>query len=796
MKSAPSDESPLHAWCHKRGRVVVTATLLVMLALGFAFTRLSLSEDLEGMLPEKPVDLAEDFRYLQMAPFARNIVLSIERPEGASLEQLLAGVDRLRDALSPPLFTRAVAGPDSDAGTEWLLWLPEHTALLADDADLARLVEGLEPERVAERLEEQYDLLMSPEGVALSKLVRADPLGWREAILPKLRHVNVFPNVRIESGHFVSADRRHALLIAETPVSPTDFEVGRDLVKALEAAIEENVPAGFGVAMLSAHRYSVANAETAQRDLVVVVSASLVGMALLFPFFLRSWRGVFVFLLPVFSLLAAAVVTGQISSPVSAITIGFGAVLMGISVDFGLHIYFALRHGRYSPGQVVTILTRPLLVCGLTTVAAFGVLLFSALPGQRELAVFSIVGLATATLLALSVLPLLIEPGPEGAGGWLSIRIPNGRGTVKLGLWLAVLVASVVSASRIEFSGDLRSLSVTPERARQDEEAIAEVWGAMRERTLLFAGGETLESALQSNDRLFSLLQGRPGADEVVSLAPVLPSQETQRRRQERWAALWTRERTEHLRETVAAAAVASGFAANAFSGFLDRVDQAPAVFASGELRDVGFGEMLDALLVEDGERSFVVSMVPSEGGVSPLPGELADSVRVISQPRLRRQLRHAVRQSFSRFLAGALLAVAALLTLCLRSWRQVVVSMIPSLTGIAFMLGAMSALGLPLNVFNLVAAILVVGVGVDYGLLMVHQLSTGHSLPTRQAVLVSGLTTLVGFGVLAFARHPALNAIGTSVALGLIATLLSALLVVPAVASRWSLSPPPGRRA
>ena len=85
-------------------------------------------------------------------------------------------------------------------------------------------------------------------------------------------------------------------------------------------------------------------------------------------------------------------------------------------------------------------------------------------------------------------------------------------------------------------------------------------------------------------------------------------------------------------------------------------------------------------------------------------------------------------------------------------------------------------------NLFNVVAAILIIGLGVDYGIIVVCKISEGLNLATEKAVFVSGLTTLVGFGALVMARHPSLHSIGVTVLLGISAAIPSALFVIPAL--------------
>jgi predicted RND superfamily exporter protein len=93
-----------------------------------------------------------------------------------------------------------------------------------------------------------------------------------------------------------------------------------------------------------------------------------------------------------------------------------------------------------------------------------------------------------------------------------------------------------------------------------------------------------------------------------------------------------------------------------------------------------------------------------------------------------------------------------------------------------------MGVLGIGFNLFNIVAAILIIGLGVDYGIFMVTKITHRLDLATQRAVFVSGLTTLAGFGALITARHPALHSIGLSVIVGISAAIAAALLVIPAI--------------
>jgi predicted RND superfamily exporter protein len=97
-------------------------------------------------------------------------------------------------------------------------------------------------------------------------------------------------------------------------------------------------------------------------------------------------------------------------------------------------------------------------------------------------------------------------------------------------------------------------------------------------------------------------------------------------------------------------------------------------------------------------------------------------------------------------------------------------------------MFGIMGWLGISFNLSNIIATILIIGLGVDYGIFIVYKISEKYRHNTSRAVFISGLTTLAGFGALALAKHPVLHSIGITVLLGICAAIPSALLVVPAL--------------
>src|SRR5439155_24640190 len=102
---------------------------------------------------------------------------------------------------------------------------------------------------------------------------------------------------------------------------------------------------------------------------------------------------------------------------------------------------------------------------------------------------------------------------------------------------------------------------------------------------------------------------------------------------------------------------------------------------------------------------------------------------------------------------------------------------------------GLMRIFHVPHNIANVVALPLLIGLGTDYGLQLIHHRRTvpGESLEvvlrkTGLGVFMAGGTTAAGFGALALARHLGARSLGLELFLGASAALLSALVVLPAL--------------
>jgi len=774
-----------------RRRIILYGVIVVVMGLSTIILRsITLTEDIRPMLPEGASEAAVDFRFLQQAPFLQKVVINLKAGPGTDRKTLLGGADKLAASLRGPYYSHVISGPDLRSPEEVFPWLLSVSPSLMTAKDTDRIRSLLTPEGVEEKLRNVRRILGSPEGFVLKPLLRDDPLQFYSIILEKLRYVNMFKTMALTENHFVSADGKNAILVAETPVKFTDALGSGNLVAYTRRVIDAVVPAGITVSFLSGHAYTKVNAETMKKDLYVILSCASVAILALLFLFMRNWRAVFVFLVPTSVVYIATAGILSVYHTISAVTVAFGSVLMGIADDYPIFTYFSLRNQGTYGGEDVARISGPVLFSGLTTMATFSALFFSELPGQRQIALFSIIGITASLLFSLVILPHFIRGLPPSKAA-LPVPVAAKRplySILVISGWAIVMAFCLWQAGNLKFNGDMRAINMVPRELSDTEEQFKRTWGDFRSMAMVFTEGPDLESALRNNDRLFAYLDGKVPHDEFMSLAPILPSAASQEAARRRWEAIWSGENLKKARSLITLGADKEGFTADAFDPFFERLKSKPAAVTIDGLRKAGFGEALDSMIVREGPVTRVISFVPDTPEVSALFTKKTDTpfvARFVSNRRFNEIISAAMVHNFVRYIVTALIVILIFLAALFRDWKKVLYAAVPVATGLVFMFGAMGWKGIEFNLFNIIATILVIGLSVDLGIFMVSRISSGNDRNTNLAVLLGGSTSLVGMGALTLARHPALYSIGISVLLGMCGAIPSALFVIPALRAR-----------
>ena len=130
-----------------------------------------------------------------------------------------------------------------------------------------------------------------------------------------------------------------------------------------------------------------------------------------------------------------------------------------------------------------------------------------------------------------------------------------------------------------------------------------------------------------------------------------------------------------------------------------------------------------------------------------------------------------------------------ALLLATFRNWRLVLLALTPTAIGLVWAAGILGFAGVELDLFAVFAVMTFVGIGVDYGIHLIHRY---HALqdPVRvtaelaPVIIVAGAITLLGYGTLVGSSYPPLRSIGMVSVVSVVTLVLASVLVLPAMLS------------
>ncbi|MBR5677147.1 MAG: MMPL family transporter [Paludibacteraceae bacterium] len=440
----------IYDWLNTHHRVLwCVCSMVAILLLGLAAT-LRYNEDIIDFLPVTQED-REALEAYQSQEIASRLVLIIE---GDSLrdEALYACEEAIPDLIT-----------DIDP-TEQIEALYDLMPYYISDSTYAQLDSLLTPQAIHAALQRDKVILSTPGTSFLAPAIQHDPLGL----------------VNLSSSNVALAAENRTYAFYDSPYGGTETIQNAPLVDSLTATIKEiakDYP-NLNIRWIGAPVVSVANARRIKLDTVLCVSLSLLLIVALLLYAFPRRRDIFLILAAVlFGWLVGMAVLRLFTPSVSAVVLGIGSVLIGIAVNYPLHL---LVHQRYTTSvrQTLDEVLSPLVVGNITTVGAFLTLVPLQATALKHLGIFAASMLIGTILFCIFVLPHLMSAAPtpireiklkvasqetkverlKGIGQWAIVGI-----TVLFGGYL--LFASCTSRLVPLFNSDLHTINyITPQQ--------------------------------------------------------------------------------------------------------------------------------------------------------------------------------------------------------------------------------------------------------------------------------------------------------------------------------------------
>ena len=483
----------------------------------------------------------------------------------------------------------------------------------------------------------------------------------------------------------------------------------------------------------------------------------------------------------------------------------------------------------------------------ITSAGTFGAMCVTSFPGLRDFGFLVSMGILLCGVAILFLLPamivyvegekasriaglfalLIFPPLPLPVLRWWEHRRLEKRGKVQklylhsfgiekllivAGRWpKATVFASILAcvgigafALDIQFSENIKDLRSSGNAGVRVQDEIAKRFGGSLNYMIVMCHGATLDEALERNAHVAQRLDALAakgdiqGYDSLLSYLP--PRAEQEKVIAELRPGSPGAFDVARIEATFRAELDRNGFQAGTFDAYLDNLrrmlcPEHPLTVT--DLEQKGLGELVGRYHREVGGEHVTATYV------FPAPGRLesAQLAKVVTQLEegdkgveatsvvlVGLELRRLFRRDAVRAVLLGLALVGVLLYLDFRKLGLTLFALLQLLLGVLAMLGAMGLLGIKMNFVNAFATTMILGVGVDYGIHIIHRLSRSEApsdegvQETGKAVVMAALTNVAGFGTTALSHYPGLRSVGLVCVLGTLGCLMTSLTFLPAM--------------
>lgn len=877
----------LAAFSLRYPRLLLSVTLAFIIAAGLLIPGLGISTSRYGLVADDEPYQARLLSFFERfgTPDAPVLVLSGGAPDDQ--RQL---VDRLVTRLSelPELQGRVLARPGVHEVAE-VIFLQQPSALqdlarqLPPGADLPLLLESGLPAwfgAIADQLEAGLEGEGGGEPVAPEQVAEglrglasaADLLGGYLSGTADLSALGQDPQTKRpdldERGYLQTADGAHRVITLFPEFSSgevVEFRPAVEKIRRIRDEVLADAPPGLTASLTGIPALAVDENDVLARGLLISSAASALGILALCLLLFRSIRQTILAIVPLFggTILALGCVR-LLYGGLNLVTSGFVSVLLGLGIDFSVHVLARVNEERRKGAAVhaaihaAVVRTGPGILSGAAiTAVAFLATIFTDFTAYSELGVITAVGLAVIVAATLIAFPALLARttrgtariSPEIAGIAYLPRFIRRARVPLLVVALLTGIAGAVALPRIAFSSrtfdflptDTESASVLtalefdPTMGPMSANVIAADVESARDMTAKLRALDVVASVQSPTDILpplspqalatlragftafprapdFAVLAARKTPPEQllppltriidaldeVRFALKQAGQPTDAADAAHAAYTALKQRLSALSEPERARLLTIEPTLAALLGRAYRVGH--AVAERGHYDPSDLPELFRRRYVAKDGVHLALFVVPAgnfwDGAVATRFRQQVETVDPqVSGLAIHSYIHELMIVGGFRDAAGLAAAlILILLILDFRGVRPALLAVVPTVFGWLWMLGVMAVIGLPFNIANIVCLPLVLGIGTAFGVHLMHRVEESalqHGgvadldellRGTGSAVIISALTTMVGFAALLLGKHGAMITFGMAMVLGIAGCLLASLLVLPAL--------------
>ncbi|MBR3631907.1 MAG: hypothetical protein IKN49_02430 [Elusimicrobiaceae bacterium] len=743
---------------HQYGKLIGLFALS-LLCLAGVFSR-TIEENMLALVPQS---IRRQVALFERSPLSQKLIVIVTSASAAQTTQISQD---LQEKLTQAGFIKPWSLPTEDVVQTMLTALPACFSVQVQQIAQQKL----SPSSVDAQLADYYEKLFSFQSVFVSHLITHDPFYLTEILFDKWATIgNNGPNT-YENGLLANQEGTVQAGLYDTKDTVSDLRAAHRLQKFF-TDYQFSLSDGARAFFMGGLRYTLENASLIKRDLTMITWVGLTCLSVIFLWLFRTKRALLIYALALLVLPPAALATQLVFGHISGITLGFGSVVAGLSVDYAIYVYFALQQTQLDTVNALAQVRKHVRCNFLTSALCFVALFFSSVEVFKQIAVFALVALTLALWISLHIFPSYFSKQMAPKGKTVSLTVKPFTFQVACLVSLLLLIFGLWGVTHVSFSQELDSLNSTSTDFKRDKSVADELFSS-DQNALLFALGSTQDEALANNEKL-SARSPRP-----LPVSELFVSHQTQLQNEARWQEFWNVSHRNDARLLLREEAQKKGFQSNSFLPFWQWLDQTMVHAPS-----VDFSAWYNPVLTLSKNLYAVVNIVPND----PLYAKIADGKNTffVSTLQLQKDLVQGVKKEALRVVCLALLFNWIAVWMLFKNFKETLLCFVPVVLGGCILFGCLAVFDVQVNLFGLIFLPLLIGLGIDYAifqLMKFHSQETPpHLLYPTKALLAAGLSTLAGFGVLVLAKHAVLCMMGLCALLGIGGAIGVALWILPA---------------
>lgn len=776
------------------------------LVLGYCSSRVKFEEDISRIIPKdkkigKMNEIFQDSKFIDKLV----IMVSLNDSTRSQPDSLTAFSDDFAvqaQSKLGPYIKKANYKVDDELVMKLFGAISRQLPIYLNKQDYKTIDTLVTPAKIKQNLQYDYRTLTSPAGIVLKSIISNDPVGISFIGLKKLQQLQYDKNFELYDSYVMTKDHKNLLMFI-TPAYPSNNTAKNKLllsgldhiIDSLNSKQFKNISASY----FGADAVFTGNALQMRQDTYLTQGITVVVLVLFLGLYFRKKSAPVIILVPVlfgslFSLTAIYFIKGTIS----VIALGTGSVVLGIAVNYSLHVFNHYRHTK-SVEQVIKDLALPLTVGSFTTIGGFFCLEFVESEMLKDLGLFAAFSLIGASFCSLVFLPQFIATRKEQSEhqvitfSWID-RIasynPEYNKFIVAGIVLLTGVFTY-TANKVRFEFDMSKMSYMSAKLDHAQIKLNRINKYALQSVYLVTEGKTLNDALMHNEKITGEIENLREKNIVQRYSGVssfIISDSLKKERIARWKNYWTPQKKRQLLTTLQTEGAALGFKVSAFDKFKALLDKD---YSAGD--DAGVTEIrksfLDDFIIEKPGHATIVTLIQTTPQNKPViykTFEDTPGVTVLDKQYLTNKLVQIINSDFTSIAIMSSLLVFVVMLLTYGRIELTLVSFIPMFISWIWILGLMGIFGVSFNIVNIIISALIFGLGDDYSLYimdgLLQEYKTGKKVLSsyKTSIFLSAITTVTGLGVLIFAKHPALRSIAFISIIGICCVVIMSQILIP----------------